>query len=571
MFQSNIAFTRRLKGPKTSYGKKGSRYHKFFSSRFNKDNVVTVSSQWKLNGYATITTDKSDTANQLVYPSMYIPLVVESSSGTGQGDTYYWNDGILTGLFSHYMMPPCWSMDPNDKSLPHASNLMLRGNALWGGSVIGSDWDKRTSRFAFTPTASGAEATNVYCPWARNIVGTRLLRMLQYSYKMKERSFCSTTRLPNQNALTTNTILFQGFVMMTNNGSGNTPIGACSACANSNGNTVSSIYEIRKYLNKIIRVKCRNLVIRLPADPSIRVGAGSTVVDDTNGAYRGLFEASSNKDEWQKLIWDIIKKDFFLTADHSFGEPTQTNSDLYARVNPKYKVMRDYFTYIGMNDDGLGGAENEVSYLKFSHRFNPNHPVPHSLAEASAKWADSSVLDTDDAAQVGETVTSTQMKTIKNVNIVEFQATKMRKQYKSDGTQQDLAAHFAAATEEGTTSTVTARVKAAATSGTPKVLLPLENRIVHVRIPRLARKDLELYDLVNGLKVFPFHAHDSTAFTDNSAQLGLWCLTQLCTLIEGRTSFSFINPAFYGKGECLGPDDMETATWGPDETQAMEL
>lgn len=551
----------RIKGPRTKHGGRNARRSHKIPTSFSARNVETIQTQWDCPGYVEVKDADTELVAREVL-SAYHPLVVKSVGTTpgaaGEVDTAYWNDGILTGIFSHYSQFPMETANPRFPNRPGVSNMMVNGRSLWGGGIIGYSWNRLVERFAMNAAVTGTYAQTFNAP-IRNILDTRFLSFISYAVKLEEQTWYRNN-LFDENATFSNTLGITPFLDTT---STSTVSGMQGAFATQN-NTAMNIMNWLPGVMNLARVKIRNLIIRLPAQP---VNMGS---EATGGEWRGnmdhLFDSTT---DWQTTLWNLIKQDLMLIGNNTYGPPTGFSSDLKARINPKYTVIRDFSTIMGgSNPMGASGAPR-VKKSQFYHRFRTDKPVRHLGSKADHKFSDGS-SNTKAAVEYGTAQSTAQ--DIGDVEEVSYtaQANKRRKQDGGVPTNDQAEGPTLDLSEEMEGEAVQTGVfdGAASSETTPSVLTPESNRIIWIRIPRLATRGVELDDLKLGKKQFlpGFSVGDDPAL---SSHITLLALAQMCSTVKGSTTFKYLDPSVIGTGSSVGPNGYSSTetTWGPIDAQ----
>jgi hypothetical protein len=555
---------RHIKGRRTRYGH-GKRYAiQHVPRALNAENLCVLKCFYDIQGKTTIDREGTNTTVQMMYRPL---LATPDTTNNGIARTFTWNDGILTGNYSHYTQYPNESRATNGSGRPDLSNIMLRGRELYGGSLIGTDWDPDTSRFT---TNIGAGVDRVYkAGTVLSVNGTRRLHLHSYNINLQEQTWVNAQIIPAQTC--SDDRLWRHFILHRDTSF--LGVEGTDTDANLGENALTS-YELRQSLAKAARVKVRNIIIRLPAEPT---ELGNTGIATADRRYVGAYNAQLNtaaRNTWQEVLWEIIKQDFFLIGDNTYGPPSGYNKDLRARINPKYTVLKDYCTYMGCPTT-MGKKPTSTTH-HFNHNFATKYPTLHNQGKAIFQFkssVDVGTSDTVDMTVSTSTAIPMQMQTT-SVDDVSLRATNKRPRVGTEGgnTVDKGYTVTAPTTTTGEDATLTGVLEAPADAVTPDIqcLLPASNRIVWIRIPRLAG-DVELQDLMHGSKVQPFGMLPTgTTSTGTGSNLHLLCIAQLCSVLEGSSTYKFINPAVFGHGQVYGPDDSATGRYGPDE-DLMEL
>ena len=556
------------KGSRTRRQRHKPRRAKRLPGKISGKQLITLRCYFDCDGWIEIATDKTDASEASARRlAAYRPILVTDAdyvSGTAIGDTFKWNDGIFTGIFSHYLQFPWESRYTEGSAKVGVSNMMINLRSLWGGSMIGANWDPRQSRFTFPDITSNIKELQGFKTPMVNVIKTRELQLFSYNIKLIEKSWCCPYILQGQNSTyaVAQKHLFQNFVL---SGTAST-LGITGADASANG--VGQTYALKSILAQLARVTVRNLIIRLPSEPT-EVGPSETELKFL-GSLNGVLDGT---DIWQELVWNIIKQDFMLVGDETYGPPSGYNRDLKARINPKYTVMREFFTTIALNH--VMGGKNESHKMWFNHNFNVSYYTEHDIALANPVFATTLEVDGEDRAETTAISQGESGGKMTDVKVIEGTAGAKRArveatsgitgdeqgQTDTSGTAMDVDA--TSTTRDGTTTGTTEM--AADTASQVACLIPRANRIIWVRIPRMQRRDIELADLITGDKQFIFGL-SQTGADSTTANLHLQALCQLCSTIKGTSCLKFLDPSINGTGEVVGPDDFgNTAPFGVDQ------
>lgn len=500
-------------------------------------------------GWITVTTDKLDTINDNTRTvlSAYKPLKTYADSGAvlGAPSNAYWNDGIFTGIFNHFLAYPAESVSTDNQGRPGVSNLMIKGRSIWGGSIIGANWDRDTNRFAYdyAGTAEGKPDVEAF---GRNLLNTKFMQYISWRVRLRE----TTYAIPYvyNTATMTNTLCTQF------------QFGGSSTAASDRAGTTT--LEIKTALARLARVRIRNLIIRLPADP---LDANPDGTDNSwMGALRGIFDGT---EFWHDKIWNLIKEDLFLISDNTYGPPTGRNCDLKAQVNPKYTVLRDFSTYMGLSEDASSPPRPHTT--GFYHRFNTKFATSHSVGKTSASFAQAEVADVGgDAAGITMDADGPFDLMVENVDVVEPKARVKRPRYSAaadtDVADEGVTYQHGTETVPATPTTVpnitgTINMEQVPTGTLPACFYPDQNRLIWIRIPRMAN-NIELEDIIqNKICYVPgdFGTAKQTMLLD--------ALSQLVSTLQGDSTFKVLQPAVNSMGSLIGLDDQSQATFGANE------
>lgn len=593
----------RIKGPRTRRRKCNYNKLKRIPSAFTKDSLVKLKTNFDIPGKIMVY-DSATGASALVC-SMYRPLVISETDPvpTDAGTRYFaqrfdWNDGIVTGNLSHYLQPPSESKHKEGAGRAATSNLMLGGNQLYGGGMIGFGWDTQVAR-QFSRSPDGNSATDpraLYLRYPIAVVnGTKKLHLHSYSLHLKETPWVNMHTIQGQAGIDANgghqtavaSPHWRSFPLCRQDEMTGVQFSSVPDDVSSIG---TSTMEMKQMLHKTAKIKVRNLLIRLPPEPIV---SGSSA-ESSYGTHtlqlgpilnNGSIGGGVNRYlPWQQAVWDEIKKDFFLVADHKFGPPTGWNKDLYARINPKYTVLQETYTTIGMHPE-VGKAPTP-RYHHVSHAFASKYGTEHDVTDLKVKFKTTSAdieaddmtaieVDTDPGQSTSEQIyripdrvevvsaTTRGVKRNANGNPVTHDAdmgmedvpdTKMDLGYQANPeATDDLQTWEASGVEEAKGQISLTGMDDVDVS----TLYPCSNRLVWVRIPRMADESIELADLVSGNKQYPMGALDLTAESEQSQaskNLLLAALTQLCTTIQGNATYKFINPSVMGQGSATPPN-----------------
>lgn len=546
---ANTPFGYRPKGPSTRYRKKrASPSHKIPQS-FNDRNVVTLKAEYDIPGWISVTTDKLDptTDNTRQVLSAYKPLKTYADAGAtlGAPTNAYWNDGVFTGIFNHFLAYPAESVTTDNAARPGVSNLMVKGRSLWGGSIIGANWDRDTNRFTYDYTGAAEGKPDIEA-FGRNLINTKFMQYISWRVRLRETTYAIPYVYQTASMVNTLCTQFQ--------------FGGSSVAAADRAGTTT--LEIKTALARLARVRVRNLIIRLPADP---IDADPDSSDNSwEGALRGVFDGT---EFWHDKIWNIIKEDLFLISDNTYGPPTGRNCDLYAQVNPKYAVLRDFPTYMGLNPDASSPPRPHTT--GFYHRFNTSYTTSHSVGKTSASFALSEVADVGgDAAGITMDTDGPFDTMIESVDVVEPKARVKRPRYSgnADTDVHDEGYRYAQATEDAPTFVDAnpdlegvLNMEQVPTGTNPACFYPDQNRIIWIRIPRMAN-NIELDQIVQ--KKICYVPGD---FTAAKQTMLLDALSQLVSTVQGDSTFKVLQPSVNSMGALIGMDDQSQATFGSNE------
>jgi hypothetical protein len=531
---------------------------------------VTLRTAYDIRGWTDVYSETA-TANARVFCG-YKPLRVWSTAVDNFVDKVQWNDGILTGIFSMFNQYPVESKATDGVGRPRVSNIMTRGRSLYGGGLVGADWKEGYDRWTF----NNVEANNDYNAPIHEEPGcvihdTRYLHYHSYKVHLKETTYCTPAYMggsKNDFFIDRWKHKFNGFILSSDSTDAECPFSNSEITNISLQNT--SIWELRKWLSHATRIKVRNIIIRLPNEDESKHAR----VDDrwSVGKLAHILKSETN---WQAAIWDYIKSDFMLNGDNQYGEPSGYNSDLYARINPRYTVMRDYCTYMGVAPEAT--MDPLVQHSKFTHNFTTRYPIYHSVGTHDTDFMSTSVT-TDDRQKISAGEATPASSTVTGVtwemDDVEEIAPKIKRQRHAEtsnttapvtdlSTQMDSEVRTPTSTTEAQPAQGSKPIELTANSAdqSPLVLLPNRNRIVWIRIPRLAGS-IELEDLINNEKIF-IPGTVSNATNANPTQIVLHCLAQMFNTVEGFSQFKFLDPAVMGKGSMTRLTEEGTGNnWG---------
>lgn len=559
----------RIKGPR-SRRRRNYRYKtRSIPSKFTSDSLIKLKTQFDIPGRVNI--DDPD-AGTITIPMVYRPLRLTATEQTIDGvtalfgKTVEWNDGILTGNLSHYFQLPAESKNTNNSAKAATSNLMIYGNQLWGGSVIGYDWEVDTTRQFSGSQIDTADPSNLTLRMPMCTVnGTKALHLHSYALHLQETPWVNPSTFVGQPSSTPNR-LFRSFPLFTEDKL--TGIQDSSIPADL-GSISTSTLELKTLMQREAKIKVRQLVIRLPPEPYTDA-ASQTIGTHTlelNAKLAGAFPGGFT---WQQVAWNAIKDDFMLVGDHTYGPPTGYNADLRARINPKYTILQDTTFTIGL--PSTPGSNPTPRYHHFSHAFASKYPTNHTVAPTkfACKATTSDIADDDlvtayTQVEVQGNPTSDILFTAP-ISLEAKVATAATRGTKRDSTGNPITDTDDKGVWNTPSSTIPQTTNGemdieSTATGQPSlkaiaevqmdVLCPTTNRIVVVRIPRLAGQS-ELMDLQRGDKAYPIGRITSTD-SQPAQRLLLSALTQLCTTIKGNTTFKFINPTVIGRGEARPP------------------
>lgn len=590
----------RIKGPRTRRRKCNYNKLRKIPNAFTKDSLVKLKTNFDIPG--KIQVYDTNTAGTAVVSSMYRPLVIDdtevvnsTSGATYFASSYKWNDGIVTGNLSHYLQPPSESKMIEGSGRAAVSNVMLGGKHLFGGGMIGYGWDTKTQRqFSASPDASSSEDTKaLYMRYPIAVVnGTRKLHLHSYSLHLKETPWVNMHTIQDQKGIDgqgdqefNSANIWRSFPLCRNDAMTGVQFSSIPADMSTIG---TSTMEMKQMLHKSAKVKVRNLLIRLPPEPIV---SGSSA-ENTLGTRTlqlgpilngGSIGGGTTRDTpWQQLVWDEIKKDFFLVGDHKFGPPTGWNQDLYARINPKYTVLQETYTTIGMHPQV--GKPPTPRYHHISHAFSSKYGTDHDVTNTAVKFKTTSAdIEEDDltAIEVNTVPGDSTVDQITNIpsRIEVVAATTRGVKRAADGSvlptdpdegMEDVpdVTNLGYQSNPSGTDAIPTWVSSGVEQAkgqvslqsiddvNPTVLYPCSNRLVWIRIPRMADASIELPDLVAGNKQYPLGSLDLTAASEasqSSKNLLLSALTQLCSCIQGNTTYKFINPTVMGNGSATPP------------------
>lgn len=570
------------KGPKTAYLRR--RYRKpikHVPRSITPHQMVTLKTTFSNNTGWAIVYNSDKTATEYAF-SGYKPIRVFSSDATPTHITEVeWNDGILTGLPSHYIQPPYESRLSDDASRAAHSNLMTNGRNLIGGGMIGSQWKISTNRFTWDSTLESAtfvpvkKLTNFPCV---SISDTTELNPVSYGFNLRETTYCTPAFMYGGNNKFTDDSFRRAYTDFILHSGSNAATGINVPLSDLDSTTLAntSAWELRSYLAKRAKVKVRNLVIRLPSEFQHLPNSEDLKSEDC--ILNGVDFSTA---PWQEVVWDIIQADFMLVGDNQYGPPTKRNSDLHARINPKYKVLKDYMTVISV--DGEPGRPNHRSYHNFHHNFETKYAMDHFKTQAPVMFHDDDLSSDLAVTDVSKTSGASITDDIGNITSIEVKADRQLLNTATTTTVPDGSSDNAATNIEGTAAVyndmstqanlanyvqnngAAADVQQDNPAINPYTLFPSSNRIVHVRIPRYYYEDVELSDIAQGNFVY-IPGIINTAPSNHQLNLQLDALCQLYTTIEGTSTYKFLRPEALGrKGLVLDGGETvtyETARWG---------
>lgn len=568
-------------GPRTKRRRNKRTSVDYIPRALTSHSLVKLKAQFQIPGYIQVAAGGSSTPRSV--QSLYRPIKVIATNKTVDGvqaqwaHRFQWNDGILTGTYSHYLQYPMESTSTDGTGRPNLSNMMLGGSQLWGGSIIGTGWNDYTTRLnPVNQSSLTQDAKNVVLKDQSviSVEGTKRLYLHSYAVHLKETPWCQGTIVNGQAGFPqTRDSLYRSFLLYGKSEDSAVPYAGIGATPTTSG---TGTMELRAMLHKQARVKVRNIIIRLPPEPINQSTLESNL--SNVGVYNALIDqGASTTSTWQTTVWNIIKEDFMLVGDYTYGEPPQTNAALKARINPKYTVLKDFTTTIGMSPEP--GDRAYSRQLHFTHGFSTRHPTTHDEASAETVFSDNPT--TDDMAIFQTTNTNESSSTAHQLDqkpeTLQFSTPAKRPRPNpanaaskdlDEGQQYDADMEMDASTADiFQVPTLKGKLEFSNASPTSmNVLLPRSNRIVWIRIPRMEDPTIELSDLIAGNYGYPYGYIDAAAGNPyGHKNVLLSALTQLCTTMEGSSTYKFIQPQVMGIGSAVGPLTPDQGTWGTDD------
>jgi hypothetical protein len=280
-------------------------------------------------------------------------------------DDLKWNDGVFWSYTNNFSELPVsaykTSIDYNDAGSligtfnepvePGTTNFLSQNKRIVGGSLVLYNPNPTDADAQFYSSTTKDPTVNVQGYQAPVIGLTGTTRVHQYDQKIdisEDMVFTKVASVPSgqSNFQQLTTIL---------------PNPVCQVFNQADGNETREFTVAQTRLIDAMRFKVRNICILLPHN----------LVNDGSATDYGALEQPFKKKE----IEDKIMSEIFQKTEYGFGPPQGDNSDLRRRINPKFKVIRDWTGTYAFS--GRGAPRTVKS--RFYHRYNHNIPTMCNL------------------------------------------------------------------------------------------------------------------------------------------------------------------------------------------------
>lgn len=373
---------RRPRGKKARRTRRARRSRKVPNKNLSKHNVVTVDTNFDVR--VPVAVYDVDQQAAKVYSPFY-RFVVD-----GQ-----WNDGIFWYYGNNYLEYPADSHNVQGDGRPSFSNMVIDGTKLYGGSRVvmsarvpldsntgGPDYFQSTS----LDQGASRSAVNIL-----NLKGVSHLRQISQSISLTEQmmyNIMDRDQITEDGAATAVIKSDYYSPVPSFRSTFNVLPGTTSLDGLNGAATVYSAYA------KLCSFCVRNVCILLPAD----VGVDQEKVNNND-----IFETPNTSPSYHKALWDVIQNDIFLKDDNVYGCPTGSQRDLYLKINPRYRVLRD-FKQVHVSPDTVNGQlQSNVVRTSFYHRYRTDKPTPlknFKSVHVSGNWSGTEA-GTNDRTAIG--------------------------------------------------------------------------------------------------------------------------------------------------------------------------
>lgn len=303
------------------------------NNRINRFNLVTLRNQINATDFREIFTDPGG-ARKINPMYKFLTVDVDPPIATDGTPIYQntvgylsfetaianlkWNDGIFWWFGSNYFELPLCTSSSSNSIAPCTSNLLLENRRLCAGNAF-VDCEDNTfqltadlDQVAPIPIIRGEDINHVHQVSQRVKIQEQMVYQLDKKLALDSQSKYYVTQSVNS------------FVpAWTFDGSG------------SNGTEYQRVTAAQQFGARDLCKFCvRNVCIQLPA---------YVQEDDDPDEYTKILRDHTIP-AWEKAkaIETALLSEIFVTADYRCGPPTQSQRDLYAKINPKFKILRDY-------------------------------------------------------------------------------------------------------------------------------------------------------------------------------------------------------------------------------------
>lgn len=352
---------RRAKGASASRWSSTRSSNKVPNRILNKYNTVTFETNFDIRkpvtmGLAPLNQDTVSTAQTKTVSPFY--RFVNS-----EGD---WNDGVFWYYGNNYNELPSDSHDNQGEGRPMFSNHVVDGTKLWGGShIVYRQWYPGSASYpdlVYDGLDVKSKTASINLAWLRD---TLQLRQISQSINLTEQMMYNPldVDLATGASIPTTQLQEQYYSPLPSTRS----VFNLPSVGHNTLNRSVQLSEAYSSFPKFMSFCIRNIILVIPADVTL----DQEDMEDTR-----LFETPQSTKSLHRHIYDIIAKDLFLKDDYVYGCPTKTQQDLYMKVNPRYKVLRDFKQYHVSPDPVNGQLQSNQVKTSFYHRYRTDIPTP---------------------------------------------------------------------------------------------------------------------------------------------------------------------------------------------------
>lgn len=422
-----------------------------------------------------------------------------------------WNDGIFWWFGSNYFETPFSTQQSASSVAPCTSNCLIQNRRLAAGNLFVDCEDDtfnlsaNIQQVAPLPIIRGENINHIHQVSQRVKLQEQMAFQLDKVLALDHLDKFYVTRSVSSFVPAWN---FNGFQ---------------SHPSASDRNLLAQQFGARDLLKFCVR----NVCIQLPAYVN---------EDDDPDEYTKILRDPSLP-AWQKCqsIEDLLLSEIFVTADFRCGPPTQSQRDLYAKINPKFKILRDY-----------------------KQTFAPpptttTRPSPPKTTEFYHRYKTSKATQLETVAEqtpIRGVVTNASPIGLSPVNGVNIDITGFQSAVQAQDPENEPVQSIE---QQVGDATMANRAQVLQTKSV-SCYCPKSSRIVWLRFPRFANT-WELSDIKNNTICVPplaDHYYDHALSTGNNQALAMAMLSA-GTRITGYTEWKIMKPEGMGQPGYLGP------------------